>query len=491
VLKSADTGLRAVPFPIDDPERIPAQRYFDKEFYDLEIEHLWPHVWQMACRLEQIPEEGDWIEYQNIGKSVIIVNTGAGGIKAWHNACRHRGVPIAGMPRMPSDKADALGSGDHGNCKQSGFVCPFHGWRFNMHGENTFVYGKQLFSERQLEHADLNLIPCRVETAIGSAWINFDNDAPSVRDQLGPLIDRLEAHNVEKLRMEWCYGTVLPANWKLAMEAFMEGYHVMKTHPQLYEATGSLYSDMYGADNGSSGTTKEKLSKSATEGTTTQAALDAQFRHMELLSEGMAGMLHAKEVEIARGMCDAKALGLPDNPNEAVPMWFGMIADQVSKQLQAKGEPVPNLCEVNVSHPINAVEFLFPHFFLLPFFSSMSAYRIRPLGPESCFFEIYSLTMFPEGEEPDPVMGATVLPYDSPEFPPIPRQDYSNIPIQQVGLHSQGFEFMRLSKNIEGLVSNYQRIIDGYLAGVPQEKLAKANHMLGGNFDGKIFEFDI
>ena len=59
MLKSADTGLRPVPFPIDDPERIPSQRYYDPELYRMEVEHLWPHVWQMACRLEQIPEEGD------------------------------------------------------------------------------------------------------------------------------------------------------------------------------------------------------------------------------------------------------------------------------------------------------------------------------------------------------------------------------------------------------------------------------------------------
>ena len=81
-----------------------------------------------------------------------------------------------------------------------------------------------------------------------------------------------------------------------------------------------------------------------------------------------------------------------------------------------------------------------------------------------------------------------MLPYNSQEFPPIPRQDYSNIPIQQKGLHAEGFEFMRLSKDIEGMISNYQRIIDGYLGGVAPEKLAKANQLLGGNFDGKIFD---
>ena len=126
-----------------------------------------------------------------------------------------------------------------------GFVCPFHGWRFNMDGENTFVYGKHLFSERQLDQADLNLVPCRVETAIGCAFINLDDDAPSLRDSIGPLLDRLEAHNTGALRAEWCYGTVLPANWKVAMEAFMEGYHVMTTHPQLQHAQPTLYDSMY------------------------------------------------------------------------------------------------------------------------------------------------------------------------------------------------------------------------------------------------------
>ena len=73
----------------------------------------------------------------------------------------------------------------------------------------------------------------------------------------------------------------------------------------------------------------------------------------------------------------------------------------------------------------------------------------------------------------------------------IPRQDYSNIPIQQKGMHAKGFEFMRLSKDVEGLVSNYQRILDGYLAGVPQEKLTQAQHKLGGNFDGKIVDLGL
>ena len=83
-------------------------------------------------------------------------------------------------------------------------------------------------------------------------------------------------------------------------------------------------------------------------------------------------------------------------------------------------------------------------------------------------------------------MEPTILPYDSQEFPEIPRQDYSNIPRQQIGLHAQGFDYMRLSKDIEGLISNYNRILDGYLRGDDQKKLATATGMLSGNFDGPI-----
>ncbi len=196
MLKSADGALRDVPFPVNDPERIPVQRYFDEAFYKAELEHVWPHVWQMACRLEQIPDVGDWVEYSNVGHSVLIVRT-ASGVKAYHNACRHRGVPIAGGYGNDAGKVAS------GNCAKSGFVCPFHGWRWNMDGENTLVYGKHLFSERQLAEDDINLVQCRVETWGGCAWINHDDDAPSVRETFGPVAGRLDAHGIGDLKMEW------------------------------------------------------------------------------------------------------------------------------------------------------------------------------------------------------------------------------------------------------------------------------------------------
>jgi len=452
-------ALRATPFPVVDPERIPTKRYYDEEFFRLENERLWTHAWQMACRLEQVQNVGDYIEYTILGKSVIIVRT-KDGVKAYHNACRHRGVQLAE---------------GHGNCETQGFTCPFHGWRWNIDGKCTFVYGKHMFSEHQLDQGDLALPECRAEEWGGCVFINFDDDARPLRECIGPLADRLDQYQVDKLRAEWCYGTILPANWKVAMEAFMEGYHVMRTHPQLHEAAGPLYQSMYQEPPGTALPVNPKLSA--------RDNVLAQFRHMELLSEGMAGMCHAKDVATASKLLD---VDLPEDPLQGMMTWYGMLNAEVTRQGRERGEPTPDLNALAVSHPIKAVEFIFPNYFLLPFLSSMSAYRIRPLGPESCMFEIWSLTLFPEGQEPEPVMEPIMLPYDSKEFPPIPQQDYSNIPRQQIGLHAGDFEFMRLSKDIEGLISNYQRLIDGYLKGAPKEKLAKAQHELGGNFDGPI-----
>ncbi|MDE2301166.1 MAG: aromatic ring-hydroxylating dioxygenase subunit alpha [Sphingomonadales bacterium] len=465
----ADVAGGTNPFPVADSRAIPAARYFDAEFFRAESEQLWPKAWQMACRLEMIPEVGDWVEYTNLGKSVLVVRT-EGGISAYHNHCRHRGVPIAGGTNP------GTGGNASGNCRHSGFICPFHGWRWNMEGENTFVYGRQLFDEDQLDHAELALRKVRVETWGGCAFINFDPDAPTLRDSLGPVLGRLEAHGMNDLRAEWWFATELPANWKIAMEAFMEGYHVMMTHPQLQRAVPGLYNARYGNDTGGIGLPIDPDQSVADN-------IKAQIANLELLSTGMAGMCHAKEVEIARALADAP---LPATVAEAVPVWWGLVQEAISRKLRAAGENVPDLNAVAQSDPVNAVEYLFPNYFLLPFFTSMASYRIRPLGPETCLFEIWSLTHFAPGKEPPPPLVPTVLPYDSQDFPMIPRQDYSNIPLQQRGLHSQGFDFMRLSGKVEGLISNYQRLIDLYLADADGATRAAASAKLGGNFDGPI-----
>jgi phenylpropionate dioxygenase-like ring-hydroxylating dioxygenase large terminal subunit len=449
--------LDEVPFAVTDPERIPAQRYYDEGFFELERERLWPHVWQMACRLEEIPEVGDWVEYKILDRSVIVVRTKSG-VKAYHNACRHRGVQLA--------------SG-RGSCEVQGFICPFHGWRWNIDGQNTFVLGKHLFSEENLQTADLNLRPCRVELWGGSAFINFDDEAPSLIDSLGPVAKKLEARRVDELRMEWWYATVLPTNWKLAMEAFMEGYHVMRTHPQLY-AHMVAETDPFG----------EPIANPSRQ-MSPREMVDRTVKFFNSNSEGMAGMTLQSEVAIADRL---RGMELPDDLGQATLAFYTRVKDEIYKDGLKRGLPVFDMNKADAENGFTFVEFLFPHYFLLPFFSAMASYRIRPLTPETCYFEIWSLIPMAADDPRPRVTTPTFLPYDSPDYPEIPRQDYSNLPLQQLGLHAKGFEFMRLSDKQEGMISNYQRLIDGYLAGRDLQTLAKATQVVNSGFDAPILD---
>ncbi len=112
-----------VPYAMNDPLYVPRERYYDRQFFELEKKYLWPKVWQMACRLEEIPEPGDFVEYEICDQSVIVVRQRDRAVKAFHNTCRHRGTQL---------------------CKGSGHLpagqirCPFHGWRWNLDGSNSF-----------------------------------------------------------------------------------------------------------------------------------------------------------------------------------------------------------------------------------------------------------------------------------------------------------------------------------------------------------------
>ena len=458
----AATALAKVPFRIANPELIPAERYYDPEFFELEKKHLWPHVWQMACRLEEIPNVGDYTVYKIFARSVIMLHT-KDGVKAFHNACRHRGVQLAR---------------GRGNCKNRGFRCPFHGWRWNEDGESSFVFGREIFNEDIITRAQIDLAPVRVEFWAGCAFINFDDDAPSLRESLGPVADRMDARNADKLKMDWWFGTVLPTNWKLAMEAFQEGYHVMQTHPQLFKVSPNA-TLQFGRD-------FDNLP--VHEGLTGKNMVNQLIAFLENLNVGMGGsMVHNTELAIIEKL---RNMDVPEDGNEAAAAFYTRACKQVEEDARARGADIFDIGKVFLSQDMHYVEFMFPHFFLLPVMGAMASYRIRPLTPETCLFEIWNLVIRPDDEAYDTPKEPTMLPFDSQDFPEIPRQDYSNLPIQQTGLHN--LDFMRIGNGIgnggEGMISNYQRLIDGYIAGRDPKVLAKASQIVNSGFDAQILD---
>lgn len=103
--------------------------------------------------------------------------------------------------------------------------------------------------------------------------------------------------------------------------------------------------------------------------------------------------------------------------------------------------------------------------------------------------EIWSLARFPEGSAPEPPAPPEWWEADDPRWPPIPAQDFSNLPRQQLGLHARGFEYMRLNEQFEGHISNFERTIDGFLAGLVYDQLLPALHAVNGApFDKPILD---
>jgi phenylpropionate dioxygenase-like ring-hydroxylating dioxygenase large terminal subunit len=421
-----------VPFAIDVPDRIPKERYYDPDFYRMESELLWPRVWQMACRLEEIPHPGDFAEYEILDQSVLVVRTDDMGVRAFDNVCRHRGVRFA------------QGRGS----KPGGFVCPFHGWCYGTDGQNARVTQAGAFSEHNLEPSELNLTAVRCEVWGGCAWINLDDEAPPLRQCIEPFATVLDAWKMESLRAEWWYSARLPVNWKLGVEAFVEQYHVLQSHPQLRIPGRYPGRDVADFD--------------------PRTFVEAELHYLRTMSEGMAGMVHARDVRIAEGMADME---LPADFSQARAAWNLTLNDAVSSAHRSRGCDIPDLNELSQQGYNESMWYCFPHFFVLPMYSSATAYRFRPLGPEETRMDMWSLTRFPVGEEPETPPIPELWEHDDSRWPPIPTQDFSNLPKQQRGLHARSFEYMRLSERNEGHISNYQRVIDGFLAGYPTEKL--------------------
>jgi nitrite reductase/ring-hydroxylating ferredoxin subunit len=431
-----------VPYAMEYADRARKERYFDPDFYQMEAELLWPRVWQMACRLEEIPEPRDFVEYRILDQSVVVLRTDDMGVIAFHNVCRHRGVRLVE---------------GRGRC-ENGFVCPFHGWCYGVDGANTFVPRKKTFTEHNRMPGDLDLAPVRCEVWGGCAFINLDDEAPPLRQCIEPFATTQDAWKVESLRAEWWYACRLPVNWKLAEEAFMEQYHVIQTHPQL--AIPSRYPPRDGG------------------AADVRALIEGEIHYLRTMSEGMAGMVHANDVRIAEGIADVE---LPSDPALALSTWHRLLNDAVVEWHRSRGSDIPDLNELEEKGLNEPMGYCFPHYFILPMYSSASSYRFRPLGPEETLMEIWSLTRFPEDQEPEPPGPPEPWECDDPRWPPIPAQDFSNLPRQQRGLHSRSFEYLRLSERVEGGISNFERTVDGFLAGLPHERLLPALHAINVN----------
>ena len=207
------------------PENLPLayEYYLDAKYVPEEIEKIWKKQWQVACRAEDIPNVGDRVSYEVGPLSFLVVRSGENTFKAFWNSCRHRARRLCG---------DTPESGDV-------IQCPFHAWSYGLDGKLIWVPREEEFPSVQV--GVIGLRPVQCDTWGGNVFINPDLSAPSLKDAMGVMPDHFKDCPLEDRYTAVRLKKKVRINWKSGMEAFLEGYHVLTTHPSGMPMFGSTY----------------------------------------------------------------------------------------------------------------------------------------------------------------------------------------------------------------------------------------------------------
>lgn len=380
---------------------VPIDKIISREIHELEKEKIWSHAWQMVCREEQIPNVGDQHVYDICDKSYIIVRAGDNEIKAYANSCPHRGRALRDY---------------HGNAPH--IRCAFHSFTWDLQGTLKRL---PCFSEFTGELHSMQAWPlteAQVGTWGGFVFINPDLEAERLEDFLGDLPHHFRRWNLADRYIAAHVSKIVPVNWKVAQEAFMESFHVSTTHPQAAPVQNNF--------------------------NTKNDAFGNFSRHMSLLatpSPDMKGEVSNQQV------IDAALDRLPDeDPILTVPPGMqarAFMAQSQRERLRATlGDTVDDL-EVTELVDINLYT-VFPNFHPWGFFNEL-CYRFRPNGDDhrTAIMEVYYLQTFAEGERPppSPTNHLTIDQWfvEAPELGNLARvfdQDVLNFPAMQRGLDS-------------------------------------------------------
>ncbi len=192
---------------------IPAERYADQHFFRLEREHVFGRSWLLAAHGSEIPEPGSFVLAEEVGAPIVVLRTGSGEVKAFYNACQHRGAAIV---QQPSGKVRNLS-------------CPYHSWAWDLDGR---LLGRPDERDFASKNADcLALVPVRCESWGGWIFVNRDSRARPLLETLGSIPAEMDDFRVDELRQAQKKSLTLACNWKVVVEAFLEVYHLNHIHP--------------------------------------------------------------------------------------------------------------------------------------------------------------------------------------------------------------------------------------------------------------------
>lgn len=430
--------------PVDENvplDPIPAEVFTSKEYARSEFDGLWLHVWQMACREREVANPGDYCEYRVGDQSVVVVRGNDGRLRAFQNACLHRGTKLA------VDRGSAA----------DGLKCSFHGWTWNTDGSLGRIPCRWDFPHITDEEK-FRLPELLCDTWNGFVFVNFDRHAEPLADFIGPTLLR---HSAEWWRLDKKFkalhiGMVVPCNWKVALEAFLEVYHIFKTHPQM---------TTWGSDANGDYDQIDKLHGRM------RAAVGVPSPHVGDIDdeEIIESFLHQQVSAEFKGGEDA---GLPAVGNGTTAR---MVLADLNRQT-LNGMTGVDYSKHSDAEMLDAIQYyVFPN--LIPWAGAFPlTYRVTPWGtdPDYSLFETILLGSVPEGQELPPEAPLRILEpgqkwSDVPEmggFGPIADQDTENLEKLQLGLKQRNLTHVHFSdyheRNIRRLHANIAGYIERY-----------------------------
>ena len=191
------------------------------EFYELEREAIFRRTWLNIGRVEQVPNKGSYFtkELAVCDTSIVVVRGQDDKIRAFHNMCRHRGNKLV-WTDYPNEEVA-------GTCRQ--FQCKYHGWRYALDGELTFIQQEQEFFD--VDKSDFPLIEVALDIWEGFIFVNLDREpAQPLKEFLGEMGEMLEGYPFSELTQVFSYSAEVGSNWKLFIDAFQEFYHAPVLH---------------------------------------------------------------------------------------------------------------------------------------------------------------------------------------------------------------------------------------------------------------------
>lgn len=418
---------------------VPKARYLSDDFLALELERMWARVWQIACREEELPEPGDYVVYDIGAQSAVVTRDENGAIHAFHNVCLHRGTRLA--------------SGA-GHVADGSFRCPFHAWRYALDGECVEVPDADDFPDLP---ADLRIPAIRAQTWGGFVFLNFDPDAEPLLDFLAPLPELLAPYHLEQMRLRSVLTTVLPANWKAAVDAFNEAYHVQGAHHQILPFTDDM-SIRY-----------ELLGKHAHYGRLPGARrvlrpsprLDGQaieYDEGEMLANMVAGLGGAFLAEERALVDDLRATG--PVPGQTLLETF---EDRRRDLLASRGLDVSGFAADQMASVDDV--FVFPNIVGPVYPGSAIIFRARPYGRDAthAIHDTWVLEWRAPDAEARPLKRRDFPNWRDRDWGVLTEQDYENLERVGLGMQSDAFTGLRLNPVQEMNVLHMHQGIDAYL----------------------------